>query len=466
MDPLLDRINVRDLLSGHDLSDPSTPLSAPDLRLLINRLESHSLHIKSKVRSYILSHHDDFASLFSLCNDAVSKTNDISNNLSDILSLISDSPIDVEIRELIDEIGKKTKEAKEKRELLGLLRIIVGICQRLEGARSALRDGRLKFAAEEVEELKKALRIGDEEEGEPIVYGLLRKQWTDLFDEMQELLAKFMENAVQFEQNSRTIRVKYRLSVDQIDGIELHTVLEAMDVAGILGYSLAKAADLIIKHVITPAVNYGSPVTFIEDIDQGSEGIREAALKILPSQDGKVANWDGDAIYARVIQVVPEDASKLAEFQKIIKCTSEFEISLKEMMFISPSNSEEDRLSNFAENVEEYTTKTASLKNDGMAIYTSEQVVDLLFQSEKCVVSKAASQLMDLVHQTLKAARDAILLYEAVIPVKEILGLAFELQPGCFSASCSFIIDLMFSTSFQLPASAFIFDNSTMLEVF
>lgn len=184
MDPLFDRINVRDLLSGHDLSDPSTPLSAPDLRLIISRLESHSLHIKSKVRSYLLSHREDFASLFSQCNDAVFKTSEISDNVSGILSLISDRPIDVEIRKLVDEIGRTTKEAREKREMLGLLKIIVGICERLEGARSAFSDGRLRFAAEEVKELKKALRIGDEEEGEPIVYGLLRKQWADLFDEV------------------------------------------------------------------------------------------------------------------------------------------------------------------------------------------------------------------------------------------------------------------------------------------
>ncbi|XP_021300731.1 centromere/kinetochore protein zw10 homolog [Herrania umbratica] len=530
MDPLLDRINVRDLVSGHDLSDPSTPLSAPDLRLLINRLESHSLHSNQKSILTCFSP-QRLASLFSLCNDAVLKTDQISNSLSDILSLISDRPIDVEIRELVDEIGRKTKEAREKRELLGLLRVIVGICERLEGARSALRNGRLSFVAEEVKELNKALRIGDEEEGEPIVYGLLRKQWADLFDEMQELLAKFMENAVRFDQEARSIRVKYRLRADEIDGIELHTVLEAMDVAGILDYSLAKAADLIIKHVMTPAVNYELPVSFVEDVDQGSEGITEAVLKILPSQDRKIVDVDGDAIYARVIQVirfifkhicfengswihslgrltwprisdliisnflskvVPEDASKLADFQKIIKCTSEFEIALKELMFISASDNKDDRLSNFAENVEvhfafrkrteilgkarnlllqcdfsvpqENTAKGPLLKNDGKVIHSSKHV-DLLFSSERCVVSEAASQLMELVHQALQdvclsstrvglefyhAARDAILLYEAVVPVKlerqldginqvaalmhndclylsqEILGLAFE----------------------------------------
>lgn len=57
----------------------------------------------------------------------------------------------------------------------------------------------------------------------------------------------------------------------------------------------------------------------------------------------------------------------------------------------------------------------------------------MLFSSERCVISEAAAQLMEVVHQTLKdvclssatvalefyhAARDALLLYEAVIPVK------------------------------------------------
>lgn len=53
-----------------------------------------------------------------------------------------------------------------------------------------------------------------------------------------------------------------------------------------------------------------------------------------------------------LIQVVPEDASKLADFQKIINYTSEFEAALKEVMFISASDNKDDRLSNFAENVE------------------------------------------------------------------------------------------------------------------
>lgn len=33
---------------------------------------------------------------------------------------------------------------------------------------------------------------------------------------------------------------------------------------------------------------------------------------------------------------------------------------------------------------------------------SSEHVVDLLFMSERCIVSKAASQLMKLVHQILQ----------------------------------------------------------------
>ncbi|PON44618.1 RZZ complex, subunit Zw [Trema orientale] len=553
MDALFDSINVRDLLSAHDLSDPSTPLSAPDLRLLIQRLESHSLQIKAKIQAYLLSHHHDFSNLFSLCNDAVSRSDRITGELSDLLRLVSDRPIDAEISDTVKEMNAKMREVRAKRELLELVKVIVEINEKLTAAKEALRNGRLRFAAEELRELKAALGVsnggvGDHrvDEGEPVVYGLLRKEWSDCFEEIQEVLSKFMANAVRFDRESHAVRVKYLLSDGGgVDRIEFRTVLEALDdfefcgnydvrrnsnglVLGILDYGLAKVADLLIKYVIAPAVNYKSPVSFVEESVQDSKELTEAILKMVPFRDHKVEN-EGETIYSGILQiirffcksicfqngswiqsfgrlmwprisdliisnflskVVPQDASKLADFQKIVEHTLEFETALKEMTYISNSDNKVNRLSDYAENVEvhfasrkkteilanarklllqcDFAIPQEYIKNDRMAANASERVVNLLFLSERCVVSKAALQLMELVHQTLKdvclsstrvalefyhAARDVLLLYEVVIPVKlerqleginqvavlmhndclylsqEILGLAYEYRP-------------------------------------
>jgi centromere/kinetochore protein ZW10 len=57
-------------------------------------------------------------------------------------------------------------------------------------------------------------------------------------------------------------------------------VLEAMEVVGILEYGLAKVADLMIKYVITPLINRGQPLSFLEESNQDS-----AVLKIVPSTE-------------------------------------------------------------------------------------------------------------------------------------------------------------------------------------
>ena len=41
-----------------------------------------------------------------------------------------------------------------------------------------------KFAAQGLKELKVALRIGEENDREPLVYGLLRKEWSQCFEEV------------------------------------------------------------------------------------------------------------------------------------------------------------------------------------------------------------------------------------------------------------------------------------------
>uniref|UniRef100_A0A1J3D0Y3 Centromere/kinetochore protein zw10-like protein n=1 Tax=Noccaea caerulescens TaxID=107243 RepID=A0A1J3D0Y3_NOCCA len=555
IDALFESINVRDLLAGHDLNDPTTPLSAPDLRLLINRLESHSLRIKSKVQSYLVAHHSEFSELFSTCQDAVSRTRLISDDVSDVLQLISDRPIDVEIRSVVDEITEKTKEVKLKRESLDLVSAIVGICEALQETKEALKGGRFRFAAERIRELKVVLRIGEEEEGEPLAYVLLRNEWSDCFDEIQEVLAKFMESAVRFELDSRKLRIK--LIVGETTGIALSTVLEAMEVIGMLDYGLAKAADSIFKHVITPAVTHASTFAAVEDSSKTSGEITEATLKLDQSSDHKIEDVDGEAIYSGILKVVkficsslcfgnvtwihsfgrltwpriseliiskflskvvPEDASKLADFQKIIERTSQFETALKELNFVSPSDAE-GRLSRYAEDVEvhfasrkkieilakaryfllqcnftlpqELAMRNSSFKSDGVDVNSSKHMVRLLFTSEMCVVSEAASQLMHLVHKTLEdvcvssarvasefyhAARDSILLYEAVVPVKlgkqlnginqaavllhndclylfeEVLGLAFEYRSSFPSSIKEYAVFADVAPRFKLMA--------------
>lgn len=105
------------------------------------------------------------------------------------MRLISDRPIDVEIQRTVSDIDERMKEVKVKKELLGLMRAIWGLTERFRTAKEALRSGRLKLAAQELRELKVAVRLCDREdiltEGEPLVYGLLKEEWHESFEEVR-----------------------------------------------------------------------------------------------------------------------------------------------------------------------------------------------------------------------------------------------------------------------------------------
>ncbi|KAL1555485.1 centromere/kinetochore protein zw10 isoform X1 [Salvia divinorum] len=556
MDVMINTINVRELLSSPE--SPSSPLSAPDLRHLISRLDSHSIRIKSTVQSYLLSHNSDFSALFSRCSDVVSKSENIAGDFAALLSLVCDRPVEADVGRIVKEIVEKRREAREKREILECLGVILELDGKLGVVREDVKSGRVVEAAEGLRELKAALGMkggGDSHtaaEGEPAVYAILRKQWVDCF-EIQELLLRFVENAVWFDRDANAVHVKYQ--IDGINGLKLSTIMNAMYVAGVLDYGLAKIADLITKYVFTPVVSCKANPIVEEGENNRPDHVEEAVLKMAPSVEPEGNKVDGELMYSNIVQiidffrqylcfndeswmccfgrltwprmsdmiisnflakVVPDDVSKLAEFQQIRKLTIDFETALKELKFISSSNDKDHKLSNFADNVEvhfasrkkvqilararnillqsdfslpqDYITRTLGANKEEGA--DSNRVI-LLFSSEECVVSVSAKELMKLVHQTLKdvclsppkvalefyhAARNALALYKAIIPVKlqrqldsinqaavlmhndclylsqEILGLAFQYRQYFPSSVKELAVFIDLAPKFQLLA--------------
>ncbi|XP_042407565.1 centromere/kinetochore protein zw10 homolog [Zingiber officinale] len=493
MDVLSGSIDVRELLPG-DALDESSPLSVPDLRLLIDRLQIRSLSIKDKVRSYVLAHRDDFYDLFSRCSSASSSVEGLSNSLSDALGLLSDRPLDLEIEALVSEIRDKRRELVERREALEVVRTLSAIHSQLTLAREDLKGGRLVAAAEAIRNLRKGMIFGSEkDEGggvdEPAVYGFLRKDWSECFDELQDVLAKNALSCVQYEPESSKLIVRSLSQIGDTQNVELRMVLEAMGIVKVLEYGLGKVADLVMKHVIVPSITNNALTILVEEHDNGSLEGRQAILYIDSSSELK-EDKDGSFLYSRLRQIVnfvyrficfqnadwmqcfgkltwprmsdliiihflskavPDAASKVIGFQNIVKCSAEFETFLKEMKLIQSTDSNEEKLSHYAHNVEvhfasrkrnEILARSRSLllqfDYDLLAVSdvgpnSSAYITDLLFQSDKCIVSKAVLDLMELVHGALKdaclsparvakefyhAARDALLLYKAVIPIK------------------------------------------------
>lgn len=185
-------LDVRDLLSTAGDLDPSSPLSAPDLRLLIDRLQIHSSSIKARARAYLLSHRHDLASALSRAADGSFATSSLSDSLSTALQLLTDRPLDLEIRALADQIVTTRRELRERKEALGIVTEISRFLDRIRFVREGTRSERVVEAAKTVCELKSTFIVHKKGDDEPLVFDMLRNEWRECFDEVSYLICSLM----------------------------------------------------------------------------------------------------------------------------------------------------------------------------------------------------------------------------------------------------------------------------------
>ncbi|XP_049934765.1 centromere/kinetochore protein zw10 homolog [Nymphaea colorata] len=565
MDVVRGSIDLRELLpSGGEEIDESSPLSSPDLRLLIDRLQVRSLDIKRRVAEYVRDHHRDFADILSRSVDTSSKVDDLAASLATVLRLFDEGPsgrpLDAELRSLVEESRRKRRELAEKKEALRVVRVISDLAERLDAVREGVEAGRLVEAAGGVRYLQTALSVPDEwKDGgggipsrkvDPVAFSLLRTQWVECFERLQRVLVEHLENAVHFESESGRLVVR-----NQVDGVELQSVLKALDIIGLLNYGLARVADLLNKFVIMPVIGRKAGKV---SVDEPSEGMVEIVLHPEPSPVSQAKSLDVVMVYPMLIdvlkfaynficfqngtwmgilgrltwpqisdsiimnflsKVVPSEASKVAEYQGILKATEEFEGSLGDILFIPMTDGQNEKLTRFAQNVEvhfasrkkneivakarklllscdfslsqENTRRSESLEGTN-ADNLSNNKEDIPFWPNVRLVSRAASQLMKLVRETLEdasvssnmvalefyhAARDSLLLYLVIIPVKlekqlktvsqaailvyndllhlsqEALGLAFEYRAFAPSALSELMVFVDIAPNFQQLAA-------------
>ncbi|KAJ7523448.1 hypothetical protein O6H91_18G050800 [Diphasiastrum complanatum] len=152
---------------------------------------------------------------------------------------------------------------------------------------------------------------------------------------------------------------------------------------------------------------------------------------------------------------VPAETTQLADFQKVAKVVAEFEVGLKKENFLADMGPNGDKLSEFASDVEvhfaskrrknilakvrhilvrfDYKLFLRNLENAFSSKSSVERYYsELFFQPEMCAVSSVANEVLIIVHEALQAclstpwtatqfyhaARDSVLLFRAIIPVK------------------------------------------------
>jgi centromere/kinetochore protein ZW10 len=183
--------DVRELLLSITAdADPSTPLSAPDLRLLIDRLRLRSDRLHASALSFASSNREPLASALLRAAGSAASSASLQSALESALSPLSSSPDLSDLRSLSDRLLAARRELREREEHLAAASSVASLSARLRAARASANPLDAAIAAAELKPLLVDPQGSGSEGGEPVVFGLLRGEWEQLVDEVSSLLVQ------------------------------------------------------------------------------------------------------------------------------------------------------------------------------------------------------------------------------------------------------------------------------------
>lgn len=490
-------------LPGADALDGSTPLSAPDLRALMNRMQVRSEQVKGRVRHCIASQRHEFGRAIARATASLDHFSHIADDLEPLFATRSGSagsaaatdPLSLcaKLSDLVEQTRQANRVAAEKRKAIVVVGRISNLHEKLNNAAQQLSQGELVKAAQGLLDTRNELGLSshlseeddaalEEEEMRP--YAFLRRLWSSSFSQMSVHLGELFGKAIVLDAKNLKLYIQNEAQVS--------TLLTAMDKIELLETAFARFADTLLKTVLSFILHDPLKADLCEESSTTGEAVLGWAsrstledgmvLALLYAKLLKVVNflqlyvccghdswmkelgrfiWPrmADAIISGYLsKAVPNEVSEVARFQESATLTNDFEKALGKLNFIPKLISGVDKLGKFASDVELhfaskkrgrvmartrrllvrsdfniFSRKNLERVSEDNRRSSGENRTQLLFQLESCVISHAAKQLMDIVHGVLEdtciaasrmsvelyhAARDAFLLYSAIVPVK------------------------------------------------
>ncbi|XP_053546097.1 centromere/kinetochore protein zw10 homolog [Bombina bombina] len=414
-------------------------LEKEDLGTKISRLSRRVEEVKGEVCDMINKKYDEFLPSMQSAEDLVTQVHDLVTDVNVLKSTI-ENEVQSDVRVAISEFTELKQQLEKTTIILSVLKQLQEFDSAVEKYNCALTEKNYITAARHLEKAQASLKVLKSRRGCELK--LLKALGIELTVQKQNMLyhlgQEWQQMAVwklppskelcSLEMLSQTELHLCTLpsSDESLTGPLLGSVLQALAVLGELNTKLKFFSQLLLKYILKPLVTYPALYVQVETHPQGvilrfetsktnveHPPPAEVFLKLklvlellhkhlldVPLQDSPrdgacdkvvLAEVLGDLIWEEIsesiikdclVYSIPNNSSKLEQYEEVIKSTEEFENALKEMKY---------------------------LKGDATELLKYARNVNAHFASKKCqdVIVTARNLMTSEIHNTVKITPDS-----------------------------------------------------------